>query len=585
MAAGLWLGVGACGEPQHPDAVRKTIGPEGGIITSHDGVLSIVLLPGALGGEVELEVFPSDEPPPIFGLTYRVRPDIELSFDAQVSYRRVLPSNPNAATIGAIRLDDYADEMGHWEPLPRLTLDAEQQLVMASDDQLSLYYGLLEDASAPPLPTTTDDGNDDDAPPDESTTGEPPATSSDGTTSSVDPTTSGGPGDSSDDGPITTATTAMETTDGGGESSSDDGGMMMAMCGDGMPVAGELCLVAGADYPTGLDPIDVVVAQLDGAPGLDVITLDAGALELGLLSGNGDGTVQAPVTAAALGGTPVEVEAGDVTGDGAVDLVVLDTAADAAGVLVGDGVGGFAAPVNTVAGVGAVDLDVGDFDGNAALDVGVLLATDQTLQILLGGAPMLALGGTAALDPNTNAVMAIGDYNGAFDDFDDIMGLGPAGYHGWATNGTGLGFLGDASGAFGGGGTFVALDVGDVNGDGNDDVAAIDVAGDTVVLGLSTGGPATYVVQAPIAVGTDPSDIVVSDMDGDGEAEVVVCNQGSNDVMVLDWDGAALVVAFTFPTGMAPSGVAVGDLDGDVFADVVVSSPGSDTITVVLTDP
>ncbi|MCA9651991.1 MAG: hypothetical protein H6712_35320 [Myxococcales bacterium] len=46
-----------------------------------------------------------------------------------------------------------------------------------------------------------------------------------------------------------------------------------------------------------------------------------------------------------------------------------------------------------------------------------------------------------------------------------------------------------------------------------------------------------------MAVGTDPSDIVL--FDGDGDDEAVVCNAGSNDVMVLDWNGAAYVLAFT----------------------------------------
>ncbi|MCB9718767.1 MAG: VCBS repeat-containing protein [Myxococcales bacterium] len=586
LAAGLWLGLGACGEPTHADAVRKTIGPEGGLITSHDGVLTIVLLPGALSSEVEVEVFPSDEPPPIFGLTYRVRPDIELMFDAQVSYHRVLPSNPNAATIGAIHLDDYTGEMGYWRPLPRLSLDVEEQLVTATDDELALYYGLLEDADAPPLPT----GGNDDTPPPDDTTGSESVTTGDETTmpgtTAVDPSTSG-PSESTG-GSMTTATTATTmttagTTDEGGESSS--GGMMMAVCGDGMPVVGELCLVAGADYATGLDPIDVAVGAFDGVAGLDVVTLDAGALELGLLSGNGNGTLQAPVTAAALGGMPVEMVAGDMTGDGVPDVAVLDTAADAVGLLVGDGMGGFAAPVNTVAGVGVVDLDIGAFNGDAAQDVGVLLGTDQTLQLLLGGPGMLTLGGVTGVNAGVNATVAIGDYNGAFDMFDDIMGLGPGGFHAWATNGTGLGFLGAVANAFGGGGTFVELVAGDVNGDGNDDVAAIDIAGDTMVVGLSTGGPASFNFQPPVAVGTDPSDIVLYDLDGDGDAEAVVCNAGSNDVMVLDWNGAAYVLAFTFPAGMGPSGVAVGELDGDGVPDVVVSSAGSDTVTVLVSDP
>lgn len=161
------VGLVACGEPDPEHVVRKTVGPQGGLVSSHDDVLTIVLLPGALTREVEIEVFPSDEPPPIFGPAYRVRPHVELLVDAEITYRRVLPSNPNAATLAAIRLDDYTEEMGHWVALPRVALSPEQQSVIGLDGELSLYYGLLEDADAPPLA----EADDDDA--DAASTGEP----------------------------------------------------------------------------------------------------------------------------------------------------------------------------------------------------------------------------------------------------------------------------------------------------------------------------------------------------------------------------------------------------------------------------
>ena len=115
MPVGL-LGLAACGEEGPADVVRKTIGPQGGLISSHDRVLTIVLQPGALTREVEIEVFPSDEPPAVFGPAYRVRPQVELLVDAEITYRRVLPSNPNAATVGAIRLDDEQRPGGSSRP-------------------------------------------------------------------------------------------------------------------------------------------------------------------------------------------------------------------------------------------------------------------------------------------------------------------------------------------------------------------------------------------------------------------------------------------------------------------------------------
>lgn len=582
-----WVGPAACGDDGPADVVRKTIGPQGGLLSSHDEVLTIVLQPGALSSEVEIEVFPSDEPPPIFGPAYRVRPHVELMVDAEITYRRVLPSNANAAVVAAIRWDDYTSEMGYWQPLPRLAVRPEQQVVIGSDGELSLYYGLLEDSDAPPLPedeTTTDSPPDDDG---TTSTGPMPGSTDEGsTTAAVDPTTSGstsGPGTmsvSSSDGPGSTSS-GMDT----GMGTSSDDGMGMPMCADGVPQAGELCLTVGADYAAGLDPSAVGLADFNGDGALDVATLDLGALEVGLLFGNGDGTLGPPGMGTAVGGVPVGLQVGDFTGEGLVDVALIDAAAGTVLVLAGNGAGVLAAPAATAAGMGPVDLARGDFDGNAALDLTVLDATGGVVQILLGGAGGLTAGLSAPVGMGYEACVANGSFNPGGDAFIDLVAVGTMGYHAWANDGTGQGSLGNIAGAFGAGGTFVDVEAGDIDGDGNDDVAAIDVAGDALVVGLSTGGVANFVFGGPVAVGTDPSDLVLADLDGDGDLDAVVSNATSNDVMVLAWNAGAYGVAFTFPTGMAPSGVAVGQLDGDGVPDLVIANAGSDTVTVVLSDP
>lgn len=590
VPAGL-LTLGACADAGPDDLVRKTIGPGGGLISSHDDVLTIVLQPGALARDVEIEVFPSNEPPPIFGPAYRVRPQLPLMVDAEVTYRRVLPSNPNAATVGAIRLDDYTQEMGSWRPLPRVSLSVAQQSVMSLDDELSLYYGLLEDADAPPLPD--DDGNP--PPTDDGSTTSGPITG-DGTTAGdaettmgVDPTTSGG---TSSEGPGSTSGSSGEpgTTAQGGSSSDGagvDDGMVMLMCGDGMPQVGELCLALAGDTLAGLGPSDVGLGDLDGDGALDVVTLDSGALEVGVLFGNGNGTFGAPGAGTPIGGVPTTLVVADFTGDGELDVVVLDTGTDAVLLLAGNGAGGLAAPIATATGLGVVDLSDGNYDGNAARDVAVLNAGANTVQMLLGGPGGLVAGPATPVGAAIDAAIASGGFNPGGDAFTDIMGLGigAAGYDAWATNGLGTGYIGEITGAFGAGGMFVELVAGDIDQDGNDDVVAIDSAGDALVLGVSTGGAANFGFAAPLPVGVDPSDVVLADLDGDGDLDAVVCNAASGNVMVFAWDVGGYALAFTFDTGMTPSGVAVGELDGDGVPDIVVSNAGSDSVTVVLSNP
>ena len=76
------------------------------------------------------------------------------------------------------------------------------------------------------------------------------------------------------DGPGSTSSSSD-----GGEVGMDDG-MVMPICGDGIPQAGELCLMPGGSAPTGLGPADVGVGDFDGDGALDVVTLDADALDV-----------------------------------------------------------------------------------------------------------------------------------------------------------------------------------------------------------------------------------------------------------------------------------------------------------------
>ena len=155
----LAVALAGCGDdPEPAKLVRKAIGTDGGLISSHDGVLTIVIQAGALSETTTIEIFPSDEPPLVFGPAYRVRPNIPLEVDAEIEYRRVLPADPEDTEIAAIRLADYENDNGWWRPLPRIVLDVEHDSVLALDSELSLYYALLEDANGPDDDDSEDDG-------------------------------------------------------------------------------------------------------------------------------------------------------------------------------------------------------------------------------------------------------------------------------------------------------------------------------------------------------------------------------------------------------------------------------------------
>ena len=72
-------------------------------------------------------------------------------------------------------------------------------------------------------------------------------------------------------------------------------------------------------------------------------------------------------------------------------------------------------------------------------------------------------------------------------------------------------------------------------------------------------------------------------MTGDGKADIVVANIGSNTVSVLLGNGNGTFQAQqTFATGNDPISVAVGDVTGDGKADIVVANAGSNTVSALL---
>lgn len=169
--------VGCAQSTEDERIVRSAIGPDGGQISSHDGVLTVLILPGALDREHEFVVSPSDTPPLIFGPAYRVQPDIDLAVNAEVTYARTLPNDPTGTAVAAIRRQDFENGNGTWIKLPTVELDVDDQLVTATDNQVALFYGLLQgdDVSGTTSSTTatpTDDSIGDETGGSESTGGE-----------------------------------------------------------------------------------------------------------------------------------------------------------------------------------------------------------------------------------------------------------------------------------------------------------------------------------------------------------------------------------------------------------------------------
>jgi hypothetical protein len=134
------------------------------------------------------------------------------------------------------------------------------------------------------------------------------------------------------------------------------------------------------------------------------------------------------------------------------------------------------------------------------------------------------------------------------------------------------------------------LTVGDCNGDGKPEVLAACGASYAVWVlpNNSTTGTITLgtKVNLPFAFGNVPTDVIVSDLDGDGMPDVAAVNSSNNVVSVFRNTGTAgnplsFAANTDFSVGGSPQELAVGDLDGDGKPDIAVVNNGDATITLL----
>ena len=367
----------------------------------------------------------------------------------------------------------------------------------------------------------------------------------------------------------------------------------------------------------------VAAGDLNGDGKIDLVLADECANNsncnngsVSVLLGNGDGSFQTAVSYASGGENALSVAIADVNNDGKMDVIVTNNcdtnncANGIIGVLLGNGDGTLQAPVSySSGGQQSQYTAIADVNGDGKPDL--LVASECVSNNCSNGLASVLLGngdGTFQTAVSYNA----GGINAAFVAVQDVNGDGKPDMivanncaDNNCSNGSASVLLGNGDGTFqtavsynSGGLDAFSVAIADVNGDGKPDAIVTNIClsnsdcSHGLVSVLLGNGDGTFQTAVSYSSGGEyPESVAAVDINGDGKADLVVANETARDGNWADGGVASVLLgngdgtfqpAVSYASGdFNGTSVVVADVDGDGRADVVMASGCVDNYSCV----
>ncbi len=338
--------------------------------------------------------------------------------------------------------------------------------------------------------------------------------------------------------------------------------------------------------------VEAADVNRDGRPDLIVANTDDSSITVYLNAGNKKFTVNAAPNINA-NRFPNDISVADLNADSIPDLAIANTETSMLTVLAGDGTGKFTevahSPFRVHSRPHTHGVAVGDFNNDRNAD----LATDDWGEdkiVILYGDGHGNFDHPAFVNVGKRPYQRLRTADLNHDHIADIVTTNLEGNNATILLGDGSGHLTQPPGSpYDCGSAPFGVAIGDVNGDGNADLAIADsptitaesqgVDGLWILLGDGHGVFRTQ-QGSPFRTGKSPSRLAIADLDGDHVNDIVVTNYNDQTITVFYMASKGVKDRLTLRAGRRPDGVCIADLDNNGKNDIVITNYDDDELFI-----
>src|SRR5450631_1560544 len=352
------------------------------------------------------------------------------------------------------------------------------------------------------------------------------------------------------------------------------------------------------DVLTGIYPHSVVSADFNGDGKQDLFVARGSSDKVTVLtntSSNGTISFAAPSYFPGLASDMQGSAVGDLDGDGKPDVVVTNGVGDSSVSVFRNtssgGVISFAAKIDFRTNYGPYSVAIGDLDGDGKPDLAIANNGSNYITLYKN----TSTPGSISFSNRTDLLINTNPYGIAIADLDkdgkaelvvsteggssSLYVIKNVSTPGNFSFGSPVSFA-TLAGAF-------TLAIGDLDGDGNPDIAATggNPSGVLILRNISTLGNPLFDLPKSFAAGNYTVDVSIRDLDGDSKPELIAVNRFGNSVSVLKNRSTIGNIDFEthldYIVGDAPLIAAIADLDGDGRPDIITANSSSDKISIL----